>query len=114
MKTTSISKVVFSAVIAVAASLSTGAMAERYSETHVSTTAEGLRTVTVSYSDLDLSDPRGQETLERCISKAALTLCGSRMMSGWREHQVYEEGGTGLMIHWGRTRQLRAEVNFRF
>ena len=64
-------------MIGLAAAISTGAMAEGYSETHVSTTAEGLRTMTVSYADLDMSDPQGKEILELRISRAARNVCGS-------------------------------------
>lgn len=77
MKSTSFSKVLFSAVIGFAAGISTQAMGDVYGETHVSTTAEGLRMTTVSYADLDLSDPDGKEILNRRLRNAAADVCGS-------------------------------------
>lgn len=47
------------------------------SVTEVTTTAEGLRTVSVSYADLDLTDAEGQATLGARVSAAAREVCGS-------------------------------------
>ena len=77
MKTTSFSKVIFSAVIGFAAGISTTVMADGYGETHITTTAEGLRTTTVSYADLDLTDPKGKEVLNFRLRRAARDVCGS-------------------------------------
>ncbi len=65
------------AVSAGIAALSFGASswAGGLSETRV--TAEGVRTVTVDYSDLDLSDTEGQMTLQYRVKSAARQVCGS-------------------------------------
>lgn len=65
------------ALFAVAASLSVIATAGSDSATQVTTTAEGLRTTTVSYADLDLGSAEAQDTLHRRFRRAALKVCGS-------------------------------------
>ena len=77
MKNYSIAKVLCGAVIGIAAGVSMAASADGYGETYVSTTAEGLRTVNVSYADLDLTHATGRDTLEHRISQAAKKVCGS-------------------------------------
>ena len=77
MKTSIVSKASIGAVFGLAVALSSGVHAENYGETHVGASVDGLRTVTVSYADLDLSDPRGQKTLEKRIKRAARKVCGS-------------------------------------
>ena len=63
---------------AAAALMSAGAaFADAWGDTHVTTTAEGLRSVNVSYSDLDLNDAEGQATLEYRVRAAAREVCGS-------------------------------------
>ncbi len=59
-----------------AVTLAGSAHAGRYSETVVSTSAEGLRQVNISYHDLDLSSKAGQETLRWRIDRAAKLVCG--------------------------------------
>ena len=41
------------------------------------TTIDGERSLTVSYSELDLTKPSGAEALYRRIKKAAYTVCGA-------------------------------------
>jgi UrcA family protein len=77
MKTNTISKVLCGAVFAISAGLSMAVSAGNYSETVVTTSAEGLRTTTVSYADLDLASTQGKEALEHRVSKAAREVCGS-------------------------------------
>ena len=77
MKNSSISKVLCGAVISVAATLSMATSAADFSETVVTTTAEGLRTTTVSFADLDMDSADAQDTLHGRISVAARKVCGS-------------------------------------
>jgi UrcA family protein len=53
------------------------AMAGSTNETVVTTSAEGFRTATVSYTDLDLNNAEARETLNFRISSAAKKVCGS-------------------------------------
>ena len=76
-KKSSVSKTFCAALLGVAASASVAVSAADYSQTHVTTSTEGLRTTTVSYADLDLSSAEAQETLRRRLSRAALKVCGS-------------------------------------
>jgi UrcA family protein len=76
MKNFQISKVLCGAVFSIAAGVAMTANADNYSETYVSTTAEGLRSISVSYADLDLSDQEGRNTLDRRVSSAAEKVCG--------------------------------------
>ena len=89
MKNSTISKVLLTAAITIAASASVLAnpafeTETSYAETVVTTTAEGLRTATVSYADLDLSISKAQETLHFRLSNAAHKVCGSsdRLVAG--------------------------------
>jgi len=82
MKNSTISKILGTAVIGLVASASVMAnpafnTETSYGETVVTTTAEGLRTATVSYADLDLSTAKAQETLHYRLSYAAHKVCGS-------------------------------------
>ncbi len=82
MKNSTITKVLFTAAISIAASASVMAnpafqTETSYGETVVTTTAEGLRTATVSYEDLDLNSAKAQETLHYRLSYAAHKVCGS-------------------------------------
>ena len=77
MKTSALTKIVGSAAFALVATVSMAANAGTYDETLVSTSAEGLRTITVPYEDLDLSNATGQETLAARISTAARRVCGT-------------------------------------
>ena len=70
------------AMLGMATAVSMAASAGNYSETFTSTSAEGLRTTTVSYTDLDLVSTEGRATLEHRISRAAREVCGS---SNFRE-----------------------------
>ena len=81
MKNSSISKILCGAVFSIASVVSMAASAGGYSETIVTTTAEGLRTTTVSYADLNMSDPKDKGILERRVRLAAQKVCGS---SDWR------------------------------
>ena len=76
-RTPTFSKVFCAALFTVAAGVSAVASASDYSETLVTTTAEGLRTTSVSYADLDLNAADAQEALERRLSRAARKVCGS-------------------------------------
>jgi UrcA family protein len=53
------------------------AFADAWGDTHVTTTADGVRSVAVSYSDLDLNDVEGRDTLEYRVRAAAREVCGS-------------------------------------
>ena len=82
MKNSTISKVLCTAVIGLAASASVMAnpaitSETSYGETVVTTSAEGLRTATVSYADLDLNTDKARETLHYRLSYAAHKVCGS-------------------------------------
>lgn len=77
MMTNSMSKVLCGAVFGIVASVSMAASAGNYSETFISTTAEGLRTATVSFADLDLTRSEDQEVLHERLSSAAKQVCGS-------------------------------------
>ncbi|EEB77221.1 MAG: UrcA family protein [Halioglobus sp.] len=78
MKNARMNKLFSAAVIAVVVGTVTSVSAASYDETYVTTSAEGLRQVTVSYADLDLKTDRGQETLYYRMARAADTVCGSR------------------------------------
>ena len=77
MKTNTMSKVLCGAVFGVVSAVSMAVTAGDYSETIVSTSAEGLRTTTVSYADLDLVSTEGMATFEHRVSNAARKVCGS-------------------------------------
>lgn len=64
-------------IAALAAGASAVSMADAIPETRVQTTAEGLRTLTVSYADLDMGSPEAQETLYYRLRSAAEEVCGS-------------------------------------
>jgi len=70
-------KTICGVVFALTASASLVATAGDYSETRITTSAEGIRTATVSYDDLDLSNAHGREVLQNRISAAAHKVCGS-------------------------------------
>ncbi len=72
-----VTKTLTAVAFSVAASVSMSAAADNYSETTVSTSAEGLQTMTISYADLDLSTAAAQETLYYRLSSAARKVCGS-------------------------------------
>jgi UrcA family protein len=59
------------------AALSMTAAADSLNETTVTTSANGLRTATVSYADLDLTTADAQETLYYRLSGASRKVCGS-------------------------------------
>jgi len=77
MKISTVSKVLCTAVFGIAASVSVMAAADTYNETVVYTSAEGIRTATVSYADLDLNTVKARETLHYRLSNAARKVCGS-------------------------------------
>ena len=86
MKTSTMTKVLFTAAFGIAASASVMAnpaftSETSYGKTVVTTSAEGLRTATVSYADLDLSTNKAQETLRYRLSYAAHKVCGSSRRS---------------------------------
>ena len=76
-KTPLFSKVLCAALFTVSAGVSAVASAGDYSETLVTTTAEGFRTTAVSYADLDLSTAKAREALEHRLTRAARNVCGS-------------------------------------
>ena len=76
-KTPTFSKVFCAALFTIAAGVSAVASAGDYSETRVTTSAEGFRTTTVDYADLDLSAADAQKVLKRRLNRAALKVCGS-------------------------------------
>lgn len=59
------------------AALSMTAAADSFNETTVTTSANGLRSATVSYADLDLTTAAAQETLYYRLSGASRKVCGS-------------------------------------
>jgi UrcA family protein len=77
LKTPFFSKVFCAALFTVAAGVSAVANAGDYGETLVTTTAEGLRTTSISYADLDLNTADAREALEFRLSHAARKVCGS-------------------------------------
>lgn len=81
MKNSKTTKILCTAVFGIAASMSGIASADSYHETVVSTSAEGLRTATVSYADLDLSNAKARDTLHYRIKNAARQVCGSAYRS---------------------------------
>ena len=81
MNNSTISKILCGAVFSIASVVSMATSAAGYSETIVTTTAEGLRTTSVSYADLNLSDPQDKDILERRVRLAAQKVCGS---DNWR------------------------------
>lgn len=72
-----VTKTICAAVFGITAGMSGMAMAGTTSETVITTSAEGLRTATVSYADLDLNNPSAREDLHYRISSAAKKVCGS-------------------------------------
>jgi len=76
MKISTVSKILCTAVFGVAASVSVMAATETYNETVVYTSAEGIRTASVSYADLDLNTAKARDTLHYRISNAARQVCG--------------------------------------
>ena len=65
------------AAAAVALMSAGSAFADAWGDTHVTTTAEGVRSVTVSYADLDLNETEGRLTMEYRVRAAAREVCGS-------------------------------------
>ncbi len=76
MKTSTVIKALSVIALTVGATV-TMAAADSYSETVVTTSAQGLQTATVSFADLDLSTAKAQETLYYRLSSAAHRVCGS-------------------------------------
>ena len=76
MKKFSLVGIFCGAAFGLASLVSTGASAAGYSEMVISTQGQGLQTATVSFSDLDLSNSDGIETLHQRISRAARRVCG--------------------------------------
>jgi UrcA family protein len=72
-----VTKTICAAVFTITAGMSGMAMADSYNETVVTTSAEGFRTTTVSYADLDLNNTDAREILHFRISHAAEKVCGS-------------------------------------
>jgi len=81
MKNSIVTKTICSLLFGLTATVSLVAAADDYNETRVTTSAEGIRTATVSYADLDLSDAHGREVLQYRISAAAHKVCGSSQRS---------------------------------
>lgn len=63
-------------IIGLTAGVAMNVQAERYGETIVSTSAQGIRTATVEISDLDIASTAGFETLGFRIQNAARVVCG--------------------------------------
>jgi UrcA family protein len=72
-----VTKTICAAVFAITAGISTVASAGSTNETVVTTSVEGFRTATVSYTDLDLNNADARQTLNFRISSAAEKVCGS-------------------------------------
>ena len=72
-----VTKTICAAVFTITAGMSGMAMASSTNETVVTTSAEGFRTATVSYADLDLNNASARESLQYRISSAAEKVCGS-------------------------------------
>ncbi len=76
MKTKSTAKKLSLAVVGLTAGLAMTVQAERYGETIVSTSAEGVRTATIVVGDLDLNSNPGLDTLTYRVQNAARMVCG--------------------------------------
>ncbi len=63
-------------VVGIAAGAAMNVQAERYGETIVSTSAEGIRTATVEISDLNIATAAGFQTLGFRVQFAAEKVCG--------------------------------------
>lgn len=77
MNLSTVSNIVCAAVFAGATCLASAANAGSEADSNVGVTSTGLRTVTVSYSDLDMTDAKAQKILHRRLSRAAEQVCGS-------------------------------------
>lgn len=64
------------AVLGLTAGFAMTVQADRYGETLVSTSAEGVRTATIAVSDLDMSSSAGLEILAYRVQNAARMVCG--------------------------------------
>ena len=76
-----VTKTICAAVFGITVGMSGMATAGSYNETVVTTSAEGFRTTTVSYADLDLNKASARESLNFRISSAAEKVCGSKNRS---------------------------------
>ncbi|MFT4825588.1 MAG: UrcA family protein [Halioglobus sp.] len=74
MNLSTVSNLVCAAVFAGATCL---ASASAEAGGNVGVTSSGLRTITVSYSDLDMADAKAQKILHHRLSRAAEQVCGS-------------------------------------
>ncbi|MFT5711162.1 MAG: UrcA family protein [Halioglobus sp.] len=72
-----VTKTICAVVFGITAGMSGMAMAGSTNETVVTTSAEGFRTATVSYADLDLNNASARKSLHYRISSAAEKVCGS-------------------------------------
>ena len=77
MSISRVSNVVCGLAFAVATSFAGTANAGSEEGSNVGVTSTGLRTVTVSYSDIDMADAKAQKVLHRRLSRAAERVCGS-------------------------------------
>lgn len=82
MKTNVMTKAIFGAVFVMGTGLSMATSAGNYSETVVSTSAEGLREASVSLTDLNMADPKSQEIAYQRLSNAARKVCGTSQRRG--------------------------------
>lgn len=77
MNQSTVSKFVYGAAFTVAACLAGTASAGNSQSNEIGVTSTGLRTVTVSYADLDMADTKAQEIFYDRVSHAARQVCGS-------------------------------------
>ena len=77
MNQSTVSKIVFGAAFTFAVCLTGAANAGSPVGGEVGLTSSGVRTTTVSYSDLDMSDAKAQKIFKYRVSRAAKQVCGS-------------------------------------
>ncbi len=64
------------AVLGVTAGMALNVQAERYGETIVSTSADGIRTAKIAVGDININTEAGFETLSYRVKNAAKMVCG--------------------------------------
>lgn len=77
MNLSTVSKVMYGAAFTAAVSLASAASVGSEQVSEVGVTSSGLRTVSVSFSDLDMTDASAQKTLYYRVKRAAQRVCGS-------------------------------------
>jgi len=81
MNQSTVSKVVYGAAFTLATCIATAASAGTPDAGEVGLASSGLQRVTVSYSDLDMTDAKAQRIFQHRVSRAAKQICGSSRLS---------------------------------